>query len=466
MVFRASVVAVLVGASAAGPVEAATVTRETAGDDRYGVTTTVRFDAAAGAANALVVIVSPQSPAPFATAPVWVRDPADPPVAGEGCRQEDAMTVRCDLPAAHQLSVVAALRDGADVAAVEGTGIPVTFDGGAGDDRLTAGETGGTLRGGDGADLLAGGVGPDQLYGGAGRDVARGGEGQDTLIEERSVEADDLDGGLGIDGVVYLERRVPVRVDLALDRGGQAGEGDRLAGIEDVTGSGASDVLRGDDGPNRLAGGGQTAATEVLDGRGGNDVLIGSDGRSDQRGGAGADTLGAAGPGSILDAGDGPDTVYGSRGVRIRAGAGDDAIGAPFRPGSTTPPVDCGAGLDRVQGQRLAIRLRATCETVALGRLQVTARPAISRSGRRITATATCPAFATGQPCVARLAARTRDGRLVARRSVVVLNGRSAALRLTVRQAAAEHLRRASVLAWRLDTDRGVGTRAEWTMAR
>lgn len=64
---------------------------------------------------------------------------------------------------------------GRDTLSAVGLDLPVTMDGGDGDDLL---------RGGDGDDLLAGGRGADKIWGGAGADVLLGGEGNDVLRGE------------------------------------------------------------------------------------------------------------------------------------------------------------------------------------------------------------------------------------------------------------------------------------------
>ena len=66
--------------------------------------------------------------------------------------------------------------------------IPVSIDGGAGDD---------TLAGGSGNDNLTGASGNDRIYGGAGNDLVDGGEGNDSLVGGDG--ADSLYGGDGDD---------------------------------------------------------------------------------------------------------------------------------------------------------------------------------------------------------------------------------------------------------------------------
>ena len=136
------------------------------------------------------------------------------------------------------------------------------FSGGGGDD---------TLDGGDGADTLDGGAGDDTIDGGAGDDFLVGGAGRDTLR-----------GGTGIDTVSYAASAAGVTVDLS-DNSNNAGgnaEGDILAGIENIDGSGHDDVLTGDGNANVIKGG--LGADTLSGGGGGDDTLTG---------GGGADTF-------------------------------------------------------------------------------------------------------------------------------------------------------------------------------
>ncbi len=185
------------------------------------------------------------------------------------------------------------------------------LDGGAGDDWLSGGTGADTLIGGDGIDSAdyaasAGGVdvnltsgsgsggdaegdmltgienlsGSDQddrLTGDANANMLDGRGGNDTLAGLGG--ADTLIGGDGIDTAEYLASAAGVTVSLASGSGsGGDAQGDRLSGIENLTGSAFSDRLTGDGGGN------------VLDGAGGNDTLVGGAGADTLIGGAGSDT--------------------------------------------------------------------------------------------------------------------------------------------------------------------------------
>ncbi|WP_457421253.1 beta strand repeat-containing protein [Roseateles sp. P5_E7] len=135
-------------------------------------------------------------------------------------------------------------------------GLGDIIDGGAGNDTIT---------GLVGADRISGGAGADKLDGGAGSDWLVGGEGADKLV-----------GGTGVDTASFEGSSAGVNVDMVAGTGsGGDAEGDTLEGIENLSGSGGADTLRGDNAANKLDGG---AGNDVLEGRGGADQLIGGAG--------------------------------------------------------------------------------------------------------------------------------------------------------------------------------------------
>lgn len=134
------------------------------------------------------------------------------------------------------------------------------------------------MSGGAGPDVLVGGEGRDFLQGGAGDDRLFGLAGDDTLVP--GTGEDSLDGGPGSDWADYLPSPAGITVDLVvLGPQANADGADLLADIENVGGTLFADVLRGDDGPNRLSG------------SGGNDVLVGRGGADRLAGGRGDDAL-------------------------------------------------------------------------------------------------------------------------------------------------------------------------------
>jgi Ca2+-binding RTX toxin-like protein len=205
------------------------------------------------------------------------------------------------------------------------------FNGRAGNDILDGGNDGDILYGEDGNDTIIGGAGQDYLDGGAGidtvvytgsiagvtvdlaNDTATGGDadgpaqivGRGTVIRhdilagfENAVGsfhddhligdgaankldggsgddvltgsggADTLNGGAGKDTADYADATSGVRLDLRGDGSG----GDTYRSIENLSGSGFDDRLKGDDGDNVLTGQG---GDDTLRGGNGDDILLG-----------------------------------------------------------------------------------------------------------------------------------------------------------------------------------------------
>ncbi|MBX9622691.1 MAG: hypothetical protein K2X82_02645 [Gemmataceae bacterium] len=233
-------------------------------------------------------------------------------------------------------------------------GLPVSADGGAGDDTLTGGAAADTLTGGDGNDALRGWAGADRLAGGAGDDTLGGGDGNDLL--DGGLGGDDLAGGDGNDTLA----------------GG--------AGNDALAGDAGNDSLLGGDGQDALAGG---AGSDVLDGGAndivrkeiyrptyitlpdgtrkqdnvektgvfrdelGGDVLAGGDDNDTLRGMAGNDVLDGGGGDDALDGGTGDDTLAGGAGADTLLGnTGDDRLAGH----AGADRLDGGAGNDRMDG--------------------------------------------------------------------------------------------------------------------
>ncbi|MEG3166329.1 cellulase family glycosylhydrolase [Sphingomonas sp. PB2P19] len=129
---------------------------------------------------------------------------------------------------------------------------------------------------GDGV-VINGTASGDKLTGNARANVLNGHQGNDVI--EGGAGADRIDGGTGLDSSSYAGSSAGVTIDLAAasQRDGDA-QGDTLTGIENVTGSGFADVLKGDAGVNLLQGGA------------GDDRLVLSSGRDTMDGGDGVDT--------------------------------------------------------------------------------------------------------------------------------------------------------------------------------
>ncbi len=97
----------------------------------------------------------------------------------------------------------------------------LTFDGGAGDDYLSANATliGGdgndTLIGGSGNNILIGGAGNDLIRGGAGDDTIDGGDGDDTIVG--GTGADTIDGGADFDTILVEGTSANDRISVQQD---------------------------------------------------------------------------------------------------------------------------------------------------------------------------------------------------------------------------------------------------------
>lgn len=159
--------------------------------------------------------------------------------------------------------------------------------GGQGNDELRGDTNGNEINGASGNDLLFGYGGDDSLYGGSGNDVLAGGLG-----------ADLIDGGEGTqDRVSYSSETADLLVTLGGSAAGGSAQGDRLRGVEWITGGFGNDELRGNDDANLMLG------------QDGNDLLVGNGGDDDLRGGNGND---------VFVGGDGADTFRGNDGAEDR----------------------------------------------------------------------------------------------------------------------------------------------------
>jgi len=182
-------------------------------------------------------------------------------------------------------SIRVLLGDGNDHASIAGNiEVPVTMDGGAGNDHLNAGRGAAVLIGGEGNDKLIGSRGDDQIYGGGGNDLIMGGGGHDLL-----------DGGSGDDKIF---------------------------------GSCGNDFILGGEGNDWIYGNG---GNDTLDGGAGNDKVMGGGGNDELSGGEGDDRLYGRSGNDVLNGGPGDDRLFGDRGDdRILGGDGNDLlVGGP-----------------------------------------------------------------------------------------------------------------------------------------
>lgn len=133
---------------------------------------------------------------------------------------------------------------------------------------------------GSGDDDITGGSGVDNINAGAGDDTIKGGRGDDTI-----------NGGGGSDTISYANQPIGNSINATLQDGSDSGqvlvndsndtviETDSIISIENITGTGANDVISGNSSANRLNGGG------------GNDRISGGAGNDNLDGGEGNDTL-------------------------------------------------------------------------------------------------------------------------------------------------------------------------------
>jgi hypothetical protein len=437
--------------------------------------------------------------------------------AGDGCSQIDERTARCEMPGSQILVVLAT--DAADAApnelrVGEGVAVPVAALGGAGADTLYGGPAGDRLAGGAGGDVLLGGPGSDELDGGAGDDMLRGetmpglspplpeGEaGADQL--EGGAGEDDLEGGPGGDAISggserdrlsYAQHASGVRVRM----GGLTSFGTGIAppytdhsllGVEVVIGSPFADVIQGTDQDDEVHGGG---GDDRITGAGGADLLAGDDGDDRIFGDmpdpdAAGEQPGRTGGPDDLRGGAGDDLLRGDAGLdRLSGESGADVLDArEAQPSSEgrDEVVSCGEGVDRatldwndegpdceslIQPPPPRV-LQVSDDLLAPG---LAAQPALGppRAARGIVRAAVhCAAAAacTGRMRVrevrqgrARGRARSRGGRLLVSRAVVVPAGTTASVRLPLPAAARARVRRGTLT--RASVELRLGTR-RWT---
>ena len=161
------------------------------------------------------------------------------------------------------------------------------------------------LTGGAGNDRLTGGNSANLLSGGSGNDVLDGGNGGDLLL-----------GGAGIDTADYSARTAAVTADPdGVSDDGEATEHDDVeTDVEGLVGGAGNDVLTGWTGTNVISGG---AGNDILDGQQGDDTLDGGPGNDQLTGGAGLDVLDGGSDTDMLRARDGATD-------QVRCGTGAD----------------------------------------------------------------------------------------------------------------------------------------------
>ncbi|MBV8686917.1 MAG: hypothetical protein JOZ90_06975 [Alphaproteobacteria bacterium] len=232
-------------------------------------------------------------------------------VVADGGAGNDGFSVWANGAALAGVSVSLLLQGGAQATGI-GTMTISGFEnlsGSLGNDTLTGDGAANLLAGDQGNDHLSGGAGNDILYGDGRIIVDTHGTGLSgpiatyadvTAIDPALADGDDvleggdgddlLNGGGGSDTASYATASGAVQVFLGAGGGsasGAAGE-DTLISIENVTGSGYDDLIRGDANANVLDGG---AGHDFMRGLGGNDVITGGTGDDYLDGGLGDDLL-------------------------------------------------------------------------------------------------------------------------------------------------------------------------------
>ncbi|MFV2065670.1 MAG: SdrD B-like domain-containing protein, partial [Pirellulales bacterium] len=243
-------------------------------------------------------------------------------------------------------SILVRAGDGADEITFDGSvAVPVTMEGGDGDDILIGGQGPNTIRGGKGNDRITGGKLADDLFGDEGDDVITGKDGDDTI--EGGDGSDRIRGEGGNDTI-------------------NGGEGD-----DDLSGGGGADTLRGEGGNDRLSGGGDgDDPNPLLDGGDGDDSIQGGSAADTIEGGAGADIINAGAGDDTIDGGSGDDIILADDGAdaitggdgndKMEGGKGDDVFFfAEVLGGSETDTVkdisnSSGGGVDRLDFNMLA----------------------------------------------------------------------------------------------------------------
>ncbi len=137
----------------------------------------------------------------------------------------------------------------------------------------------------------------DDLQGDRNNNLIQGLGGNDTLVYSQG--ADTLDGGTGIDTVVYTGVTTRVEANLLTKFGQVLNEGStqEFRSVENLTGGSGSDRLVGDENANTLLG------------MAGNDELLGGQGDDNLQSGDGADTLEGGDGADILSGGSGDDVA-------------------------------------------------------------------------------------------------------------------------------------------------------------
>jgi Ca2+-binding RTX toxin-like protein len=225
------------------------------------------------------------------------------------------------------------------------------LNGRLGNDNLNGGLNDDTLLGGSGTDALDGGEGNDRLRGHSGHDMLTGGLGNDYLDgsagRDRLSETGDVDLTLTDSQLVGLGTDQLVRIEVAELTGGDdhnALNASDFSGDVTLRGGGGWDLLLGGAGNDVIEGG---TGNDSLRGGDGNDQLYGHDGDDSLNGGSGNESLFGGADEDALSGMDGNDLLNGNSGQdTILGGAGDDVLLG----GGSPDTLLGGSGVDFIKG--------------------------------------------------------------------------------------------------------------------
>jgi Ca2+-binding RTX toxin-like protein len=291
-------------------------------------------------------------------------------------------------------------RGGDDVIAGDSSStVPMTIDGGGGDDTITGGGGADVLYGGAGNDIVTGGRGNDTAFLGAGNDrfiwdpgdgsdVVEGQSGFDTLVFNGSNAGEAIDISANGEratlfrnvGAVTMDLKGVERIELAAKGSADNITVNDLTGTDvkqvaiDLTGNGAGDeapdtvtvndriniaisgaavVVKGLSAQVTIDGAEASNDSLVINGLGGNDSINASTLDAGHinlviDGGAGNDTIVGSRGNDMLVGGDGNDVVTGGAGNDVAMlGAGDDRF--IWNPGDGSDVVEGQAGVDTLE---------------------------------------------------------------------------------------------------------------------
>ncbi len=235
--------------------------------------------------------------------------------------------------------------------------VPMTIDGGTGNDTITTGAGNDVVNGDDGNDRIAGNSGDDQLNGGANDDIVSGGLGTDSITGGEG--ADNLSGDNGgdtvagddgddqISGGPGLSRTELTKLQGRWEKAGSKGTkpGDELMDLADtLSGGTGNDRITGHVGNDTIFGDGFVSGSfrdkacadsvgsggpglDTLDGQAGDDWIAGGPSADAVTGGEGDDTLCGNEGDDTLEGDEGPasDGTTGGQ-DELRGGDGNDRV--------------------------------------------------------------------------------------------------------------------------------------------